>query len=710
MAEVKDVLKNASVRIIVILLSALAAATLSAGEKNGQNLLLVTIDTLRPDRLGCYRSIHLQTPAIDQVAARGVIFTRAFAHTPLTLPSHANILLGALPVHHGIHDNGFFVVGEEFLTLAEHLKANGYATGAFVGAFPLDSRFGLTQGFDVYDDNYGTQPAYEFTFLERKADAVVASALGWLEKQTAPWFLWVHLFDPHQPYEPPAPYDDRYKDDLYSGEVAYTDAALAKLFAYLNETGQGDKTVTVVTGDHGQSLGEHGESTHGYFAYNSTLWVPLIISGPGVKAGRVDQDVCHIDIFPTLCDLLGLSRPPSLQGLSLVPAMDGQRLGPRAIYFESLYPYYRRGWAPLRGLIEGGTKFIETPVPELYDLAQDFAEANNLAPARAAEVERGKARLARLMKNAEAPSGQAARPTLSVEAQEKLKSLGYIGGPQAPARKEFSARDDLKTLLPVNKKFEAALELYQKGESQRCMAELRQVIEERPDFDNGYIYLAALLGKQGQVRESVAVLEKGYRLNPTSYRIASDYGIGLVEEGRFDDAVAVLQGGLKLVDYDPETWNFLGVAYWNKGDLEKALEAYNRAYALDRNYTLVLNNLGAVYLTLFQKDRKRQDFQAAMEFFKKAIEYDPRYAPAYNGLGSAYRVAGAIDEAIICWEQALEIDPRHRFSLFNLGLAYLDKGEKAKALSSLERYKTLYGPSLSPREKAEVEALIAKCR
>ena len=244
------------------------------------NLLLITIDTLRPDRLSCYSSEHLKTPRIDSLAGRGVLFTQAFAHTPSTLPSHANILLGATPLYHGVHDNSNFIVREEFLTLAEYLKSFGYSTGAFVGAFPLDSRFGLTQGFDVYDDNYGYKDSQEFTYVERKAEVVVEKSISWLKTERNPWFIWIHLFDPHQRYYPPEPFRTQHQGKLYDGEVAYVDFALGKLFDYLEKNKLFDKTLIIFTGDHGESLGEHGEPTHGYFAYNSTLWVPLIISFP----------------------------------------------------------------------------------------------------------------------------------------------------------------------------------------------------------------------------------------------------------------------------------------------------------------------------------------------------------------------------------------------------------------------------------------------
>ncbi|MBM3285391.1 MAG: sulfatase, partial [Candidatus Aminicenantes bacterium] len=355
----------------------LPASSRPAGKKppgNPFHVLLITIDTLRADRLSCYGSDRVETRTIDGLAGKGVLFTRAFAHTPTTLPSHTNILLGTTPLVHGVHDNANFIVDKKFPNLATHLKSYGYATGAFVGAFPLDSRFGLTQGFDVYDDNYGTPASQEFTFVERKAEVVVEQALAWLNerRQNQKWFLWIHCFDPHQRYLPPEPFLSQYRDRPYDGEIAYVDFALKKLFAYLGERDLARNTLIVFTGDHGESLGEHGESTHGYFAYNATIRIPLLIAFPGVRQGRVDQNVAHIDIFPTVCDVLGIEKPGFLQGVSLLPAINGKKLPGRRIYFESLYPYFSRGWAPLQGYIEGKEKFIETPNPEVYDLEADF--------------------------------------------------------------------------------------------------------------------------------------------------------------------------------------------------------------------------------------------------------------------------------------------------------------------------------------------------
>jgi arylsulfatase A-like enzyme/Flp pilus assembly protein TadD len=698
----------ARIGLVVAVLALFSGLPLKAAPPR-PNLLLITIDTLRPDRLGCYGSSHLKTPAIDRLAASGVVFSRAFAHTPLTLPSHADILLGTTPLRHGVHDNGNFKVPENLPNLATFLKDNGYATGAFIGAFPLDARFGLNRGFDVYDENYGSGTGLDFKFVERKAEAVVGSALAWLEGRPEPWFLWIHLFDPHQPYEPPAPFSDRFKDDPYSGEVAYVDSALAKLFGRLADSRQAGSTVVVITGDHGQSLGEHGERTHGYFAYNSTLWVPLIVSGPGVKPGRVEENVCHIDIFPTVCDLLGLPRPAYLQGVSLLPVLQGKglsSLASRPIYFESLYAYYGRGWAPLRGFIEGSKKFIDLPLPEVYDLKADFGEAANLA---GKELSGEGARLAGLIKADSSPEA-AARPRPDATARERLQSLGYVGGFQPPAKDKFGPPDDLKTLLPFNRKFEEAQDLYFRGQAERSIVLLQELIRGRPDFDNPYLFLVTVYEKQGRLADAEAVLKTGVAANPRNYRLAVEYGNVLAERGRNDEAISLLNKTSGMIDWDPELWNYLGVAYWNKGDLDNAVTAYEHALSLDPKYAVVLSNLGTVQASLAMKKKDVTALRRAMDYFKRAIESDPQHASASNGLGAAYRMLGDVDAAISCWAQAVALDPVHRFALFNLGTAYLDKGDKAKALACLTKYKNQYYKALPVKERASLDALLEKCR
>ncbi len=686
----------------------LASGTFLAAAPSRPNILLVTIDTLRADHLGCYGSGAVKTPVIDALAGRGVLFTRAFAHTPLTLPSHTNILLGLTPNAHGVHDNSNFIVRKEFLTLAEWLKGQGYATGAVVGAFPLDSRFGLTQGFDLYDDNYGSQGPTDMVFVERRADVVASLGLEWVKAQREPWFLWVHFFDPHHPYDPPEPFKTEYARNPYDGEIANVDAALGKLLASLKAQGLEDRTAVVLTADHGEALGDHGEITHGYFAYNEVLRVPLIMALPGRKPGRTDTDVCHVDIFPTVCELLGQKKPAGLQGLSLLPLIQGKSLPPRAIYFECLAPYYSRGWAPLRGTIRGAEKYMDSPIPEVYDLDKDFGELANLAPK--VEIDRYRKGLADLMRAETSPLADAAGQASDRETREKLRSLGYASSVQKPVQKVFTAREDLKTLLPYHVKLNQATAAYGAGRLPEAIGLLKEIIADWKTFDLAYTYLAIYYQKAGRPAEAEAVLREGYANNPSNFAIMTALGIALIDRGRFDEAIDVLLRSLTLIDFDPETWNYLGVAYWNKGRFDEALSAYDHALALDANFAIVLNNRGSLHLSRYLSLKSPEELARAREDFEKAIAVDPKYASAYNGLGAALRETEDIDGAIASWRKAVELKPDFAFALYNLGLALLGRGDKAEALTYFIRYRDLTAPVLSPRERDRLEELIRRCR
>jgi len=697
--------------LFAFFLFGLAASMPVEAEAKGDrpNLLLVTVDTLRADRLGCYGRGSAETPVMDGLARGGALFEKAFAHTPTTLPSHTNILLGLTPPAHGVHDNSGFIVRPEFLTLAELLKAGGYETGAFIGAFPLNSRFGLAQGFDVYDDACGSQAPGMLEFVERKAGAVIEKALGWLRdpKRAEPWFLWIHLFDPHQPWLPPEPYKTRYASAPYDGEVAYTDRALGTLLDYLRNLSLEGRTFIVLTGDHGESLGDHGELTHGYFAYNATLRVPLILCGPGIKPARIPANVGHVDVLPTVCDLLKLELPPGIQGTSLRPLLENKKAPSRPIYFESLNAYTSRGWAPLRGFIDGNEKFIDLPIPELYDLDKDFDEIRNLAGGR--DLGSFRERFGRLLTSLSAPGEGRAATAMDGKTLAKLRSLGYVASSRSAARKTFTAADDLKTLLPFNQKWMEAMLLRDQGRTEEGIRLLEEIVAARKDFDLAYTYLAHFLKERGRFEEAVEVLRRSVADNPESFTILTAYGIILVEAGRFDEAVELLTKALDIIDYDPEAWNYLGVAFWNKGDFPEARKAYERALALDADDAIVIANVGSLDLSTYLRTRSRETLAAAVESYRKAVAADPAYPAAYNGIGAALKMAGDADGAIAAWTKAVELKPNFVFPLYNLGLTLLEQGEKAKALGFLSRYRDLVYETLSAQEKRALDDAIARC-
>jgi arylsulfatase A-like enzyme/Flp pilus assembly protein TadD len=678
-------------------------------EETKHNFLLITIDTLRSDRLSCYGSQNPKTPHIDDLAERGVLFSRAFANTSTTLPSHANILSGTTPNYHGVHENLNFIVSEELLTLAEHLKNNGYATGAFVGAYPLDSRFGLAQGFDVYDDKYSRSHSKNLASLERRAEAVIESALTWVVGRKSPWFLWIHCWDPHIPYEPPEPFKTQYKEFPYDGEVAYVDLALGKLFEHMKENDLFDSTLIIFTGDHGESLGQHGEKTHGYFAYNSSLWIPLIFVLPGAAPGHSEHYVSHIDIFPTVCDALGIEKPSFLQGTSLLPAMKGKKLPEKPIYFESLYPHYSRGWAPLKGFIHKKKKFIDSPIPELYDLDRDFDEFNNLVERK--NVAKLKSQLNKII-NDMTPSEKvdAAQP-VDRKTRERLASLGYVSSVQVLQKKNFGIQNDIKTLLPFINRTDDAWELYKDGKQDAGIKLLKGILEERKDIDMAYKNLAAIYQETGNTEGALAILEQGLNALPTSYEIFIEYMKGLISVEQYDKVISTFEKmSIREAEYDPEIWNNLGTAYANKGSFDEAIKAFEMGLSLDDKHPELYNNLAnACYSNGFQtKDPFL--FSRCFEYYKKAIELDPGYSVPYFGLGHAYKQQGNLGGAIYCWERALEADPDFGQARFDLAMAYLNSGNKVKAFEMLSEYKKRHYHLMSPAERERLDALMEKCQ
>ena len=694
--------------LVMVITSAPSFATDMAKEKQ-KNILLITIDTLRADRLSCYSTQHVQTPNIDSLAQNGVLFSRAFANTSTTLPSHTNILLGASPLYHGVHDNLNFVVREDFLTLAEHLKANGYATAAYVGAYPLDARFGLAQGFDIYDADYPHDYYKELTTLERRAEDVVDKACEGIKDAKWPWFIWVHCYDPHLPYEPPEPFRSRFAKNPYDGEVAYVDLMMGKLLECLKEEQLYDETVIVFTGDHGESLGQHGEISHGFFAYNSAIWVPLIMKVPGIKSNSVDQSVSHLDIFPTICDVIGIKKPSFLHGDSLLPALEEKKLSDRTIYFESMYPFYSHGWAPLMGFIERNEKFIESPIPELYDLGKDFDELENLA--EQTKLDRYRKQLERIIRDQSSADNIQAKERADPETLEKLRSLGYISSSSGSEKETFGPEDDVKTLLPIHTKNFEAMGLHKKGKTEEAKAILQNVLKENQNIGMTYVYLSSVFADEGRIAESLELLREGLSKFPEMYEIHKHYVKTLRRARKFDEIIADFnEKSFREIPVDPEIWNHVGFAYAVQEDWDNALAAFNKALILDPRYAEAFFNRGEAYLSLALKNKDPNLLEKASENFKKSIEMDPAYPHPYFGLGKIYRQMGNVDGSIYCWEKAFELQPNFEQVLYFLGEAYLAKGDKSKALERFLYLKENFFQRYPDDLKKRIEAYIEQCK
>ena len=647
---------------------ALSTPDLDSSSPRARSALLVTVDTLRADATAFGGNPRVETPAFDRVAAAGLVFSSARAHAVMTLPSHASILTGLRPYEHGIRSNSGFVLSRELATLATVLQAHGFATGAFVGAFPLDARFGLDRGFDVYDDRYGEgSDRADFNVVERRGDEVIAAALSWwVEHADERRFLWVHLFDPHTPYDPPAPYASRYADNPYLGEVAATDAYLAPLF---EETVQppGGTTLVVLTADHGEALGEHGERTHGLFAYGATLRVPLVVVAPGLSPGRTDTAVSHIDLMPTILDGLAVKAPDTLPGRSLLRPLGGD---PPPIYFEALDANLNRGWAPLTGLVVGTTKAIALPIPELYDLSNDPEERHNLA---SVERERYREIVLQLPPEALAPP---ARGRVDSDQAQTLSAIGYVSG-EATRRPSYGPEDDPKTLIELDQSMHRLIDEYHRGDLEAAVVTGRTIVARRPHMGVAYYHLAQALIELGRRPEALAVLEEGWSIGATYPAAGRQLGLLLAQAGRSSEGVRLLEG--LAVDSDPETLNALGVVRSEAGDQEGAQRALELVFEADPRNPDAHQNLALVAL-------RRQDWPEAERQARAALALSSELPQALNYLGVSLYHQGRPAQAVEQWERATNLAPDDFDLLFNLGTTAAEIGDRERAYRALERF------------------------
>jgi arylsulfatase A-like enzyme/Flp pilus assembly protein TadD len=663
-----------------------AAPPAAKAPASSRDIVLITIDTLRADAPGFAGNPRSQTPVLDRLAAQGRVFTNAHAHNVVTLPSHTNILTGLYPYQHGVRDNTGFRLSASVPTLATVLHGAGYATGAFVAAFPLDSQFGLNHGFDVYDDHYpkGSNET-EFVIPERRGDEVVRLALAWWKaRQGKPRFLWVHLYDPHAAYEPPEPFASRFKDNLYLGEVAAADSFLAPLLGPFL-AGQERPALVIVTGDHGEALGEHGEESHGLFTYEATLKVPLVVWGRGVAPGRDGRSARHVDIFPTVLQAAGVTGAPGMRrpGRSLLGPPDSGDS-----YFESLSSTLNRGWAPLRGLLRGGTKFIALPLPEVYDLPRDPREKENRF-----EAERQAARgvFAALPKeSAWPPKREDLRPGNAA----LLQSLGYISG-SAALRESYGPEDDPKRLIGLDQKVHAAIDLYMRGRLDEAIRQAREIVRERPTMPLGHSLLAQSLLQAGRTPEALDVMLKAKSQGAVSDELRRQLGLTLSEVGRAGEAVDLLRPLAQKLG-DPQSLNAYALALSEAGRQKEAYGVLQQVLENDPGDPKAREQLGLVELRLGHwaqgRDRSRQ-----------ALQLNPKLPRAWNNLGVALFQLGQKDEALDAWQKAVDLQPDLWDALWNLGTEAAGRGRTAQARKALERFAAgappaRYGPDI---EKAK---------
>jgi arylsulfatase A-like enzyme/Tfp pilus assembly protein PilF len=691
-----------------------------------QNVLLITIDTLRADALGCYGG-PAATPALDRLAREGIRFDFAHAHAVVTLPSHASILTGRYPFEHGLRDNSGYRLPAGSRTAATVLKQGGYATAAFVAGFPLHSRFGLNQGFDVYDDRFGdTRAPSDFDMPERPASVVVPLARAWIAEQSggtgrmggtaehpapstrdpaprtqhaapstrSPWFVWLHLFDPHAPYQPPPPFDVTYANRPYYGEVAAVDAALAPLLDDLRALPR--PTLVIVTADHGEALGDHGEQSHGLFAYESTLRVPLIVAemnSPDHTAGEVSAVAArHVDILPTMLDAVGQPPLSELPGRSLLPAAERAARTPRPSYFEAMGGMLNRGWAPLSGIVLDREKFIDLPIPERYDLATDPAEATNLAGRTPAQDRTLAASLAAF--KAPAPGQRIAE---GPDAAARLRSLGYLSG-SAPAKARYTTEDDPKHLVELDRTIHDAVTAFGAGRSADAVRLYQGVIERRPDMAIAYRHLAFVEARRGNAAAAIDVLQRAIAKGVTDVRLVAQLGETLVDAGRLDQGIQLLEPLARQPNVDPEVLNALGIAYATASRHDDARRVFERVLTVDPGSPVPLENLGMLAL-------ERGDLATARTRFEEAIAVDPRSSRAYAGVGLVALRQGSRAAATEAWTRAVQLEPRNFDALYNLAVT-LARDDRAAARPYLEQFLKTAPPARYAKDRAEVARLL----
>jgi choline-sulfatase len=618
------------------------------------NLLLITIDTFRADRVR--RGL---TPVIDALADRGTRYDTARSVVPLTLPSHVTIMTGQLPTVHRVRENGLvFTPGPSTRPLARRLRDAGYHTGGFIGAYVLDRRFGLAEGFETYDDRIRYDPNEGARLeAERSGGEVVGAALNWLAKTTAPFFLWVHLYDPHAPYEPPAEYRAKAGGNPYDGEIAYVDAQVGRLLDALASRGLTEDTVIAVVGDHGEGLGEHGEQTHGMLAYDSTLRVPVIVAWPGSKPEVVSQPFSVVNLAPLLLARAGVpdpSRPAARNAME--------------IYAETRYPR-TAGWHPLSVLADDRWKLIRSSEVELYDLSTDPAEQHNVATDHShdATIQAMTARLAQLEKQ-----GAGSEATVPAEAVERLRALGYVSSSPAAGHSNDTSANPATTIDAWNR-FEAALSLVNADRAEEALSELEALSEKFPDATVFQTTYGRALKDAGRANDAVAVYRRAVERTQDA-GLFHDLAVAARVAGNSEEALKAEQAALALEGKNPLALNGLGLLHAEAGRSKEAATAFEQATTLDPSNPSYWTNLG-------NARRELSDVNGAEAAYRRALDVDPSYPDAANGLGVLLVQGGKPGDAIQWLERAVAQSPDFYEAKLNLGIALQESGQRDRAAS-----------------------------
>jgi arylsulfatase A-like enzyme/Tfp pilus assembly protein PilF len=692
------------------------------------NLLLVTLDTTRADRIHAYGFDGIETPNLDRLAREGVLFEQAVAPAPLTLPAHSSMFTGKFPPAHGVRDNGGFFLDDRQTTLAERLQSRGFTTGGFVGAYVLDHKWGIAQGFQTYFDDFDLSKYQSLSLgsVDRPGNEVADKALAWLDRvRSKRFFGWVHFYDAHSPYDPPEPFKSRYAGHPYVGEIAFVDSQVGRLLAYLDTHQLARNTIVIVMGDHGESLGEHGEGTHGFFVYQATMHVPLLIRAPydSMAGRRVADTVRSIDLLPTALDLLGVEAAERFEGASLAPLMTGAKkeLG-LAAYSEAIYPRFHFGWSDLRALTSGRYKFVAAPRPELYDLQQDPTESHNVYTERQALGDRMNQELVALEQRMSVGAA-APKPAVEVDpdARARLAALGYVGTfvtAAAPDRAGLAdpkdkiqlfnlmtqaretARHDkesdeglhaLERVIAQDPKvidawFMLGNEYYRRRQYTRAIEQFKRALELKPDYDLVVINMANAYRALGRDQEAMVGYRRFMALDPKNAQIRYEAAQILIDGGRLDEARQELTQALALEPKLAAARNALGVLALRRGDLAGA-EREIRA-AIDEKPDVRLAHYNLALLAEQQGDVPR-----AVAEYKKEVELHANsYKAAFN-LGRLYERAGDRQGQIAEYRRAIEMNPSFAEGHLFLAKVYLDSGQQLDEAVRLARK----GIELDPR-------------
>ena len=653
------------------------------------NVVLVTIDTLRADFLSSYGSTRASTPHLDRLAREGTLFSNAATTVPFTLPAHSSIMTGTYPPYHGVRENVGYYLGDENRTLAQMLSEAGWQAAGFVSAFVLDARWGIGRGFDLYLDDFDVASMEQINLgsVQREGSETVAEAVQWLDgRPEGPFFLWVHLFDPHDPYTPPEPYKSQYPQDPYAGEVAYTDSLIGELRAALEERGLLDTSLVIVTGDHGEGLGEHSENYHGYFVYDSTTLIPLIVRSPFPElAGRVvDSAVSHVDIQPTI--LAATRAPPSesAQGESLLPLLLGAPANDdRIVYTESYYPLFHYGWAPLRSVRSARYKFIDAPQPELFDLAVERPEQENVVR-RDREVSRDlKERLDAMLATLDRPEGtETSQPDLDEETLRQLRALGYVAGRgEVAAEDEGDApRADPKEKIVVHQSIMMAQSFIGQEQFEKAERRLTQALELDPGMIDAHQMLGHVAVRQKQHEKALGHFQRALALDgdhkTSLFGLANSYR----QLGRIEEALVGFERLRSLNPSDSKAVVAIVEMRGALGQRTEALAILEEATARDDPPAILFNQLGEFLVLEGRGDE-------AIASFQRAIEGNERLSQPRFNLAVVWEGRGQSDRAIGLYEQTLQLAPENYQAQFNLGRLYGARGD-------LDRQQALYESSI----------------